>query len=316
MRLLFQSDSADPELWREALLKELPGLDFRIWPDGGDPDAVDILFMWRLPQEIGRFRNLKLVQLISAGTDQLGSAGGLPAHVPIARMIEPGQVRGMSEYVLASVLHYHRDFHLYRRQQAARQWREYPRRPAQRRSVGVMGLGALGAPVAEMLAAHGFDVHGWTRRRRAVAGVTIHSGREALPGFLRAAEIVVAMLPLTPDTVGLFDRAFFAAMRPGSFFVNVGRGAQCDQPALIAALRSGHLAGATLDVLVEEPPAEHDPVWMAPNLTLTPHVATSPDIATAAKVVADNIRRALTGLPPHNAVERADISGVSLDLRK
>lgn len=309
MRLLFQSDSADPELWREALLKELPELDFRIWPHSGDPDEVDILLMWRLPQEIARFRKLKLVQLISAGTDQLGSAEGLPAHVPIARMIEPGQVRGMNEYVLACVLHYHRGFHLYRRQQAARQWLEHPRRPAQTRSVGVMGLGALGAPVAEMLAAQGFDVHGWTRRPRAIAGITTHSGRDGLPTFLAAAEIVVAMLPLTPDTVALFDRAFFAAIRPGSFFVNVGRGAQCDQAALIAALESGRLAGATLDVLAEEPPAEDDPIWTAPNLTLTPHVATSPDIATAAGVVADNIRRVFADRPPHNAVAREDIRG-------
>lgn len=304
MRVVFQSDTADPDAWRRALSVELPGLDFRVWPDAGDPADVDVLFGFRLPPDLAAYRNLKLVQLISAGADQLRDTTDLPPHVPVARLIEPGQVRGMCEYVLYWVLHHHRDFARYRAQQGERLWREHPRVPAHRRSVGVMGLGALGAPVAEMLRGHGFDVHGWTRTPRVIDGITVHAGGDGLREFLQSCDIVVALLPLTPETVGLFDRGFFAAMRPGSVFVNVGRGAQCDEAALVEALESGHLAGATLDVLADEPPSPTDPIWRAPNLAITPHIATSPDVASAAKVVASNIRKAIAGERPDFAVER------------
>lgn len=304
MRLVFQSDTADPEAWRCALSDELPGLDFRVWPNSGNPERVDVLFGYRLPPDLAAYSNLKLIQLISAGADQIRGVEGLPPHVPVARLIEPGQVMGMCEYVLYWVLHHHRDFARYRAQQDERLWRVHPRMPAHRRGVGVLGLGALGAPVAEMLRRQGFDVHGWARTPRVMDGVTVHAGSDALQDFLHCCDIVVALLPLTPDTVGLFDRSFFAAMRPGSVFINAGRGPQCDQAALVEALESGHLAGATLDVLADEPPLPADPIWRAPNLAITPHIATSPDIATAAKVVASNIRRAMAGETPDFAVER------------
>ena len=294
MRLVFQSDTADPREWRDALRAELGEFDFRVWPDTGDPAEVDVLFVLR-PPDLAGYRNLKLIQLISAGMDQMEGIDAIPAGVPVLRLIEPGQVQGMCEYVLHWVLHYHRGFHRYRAQQAERLWREFPRVPPRRRGVGVLGLGALGGPVAAMLSGHGFDVHGWTRRPRAADGITVHAGRAALGDFLARVDIVVGLLPLTPETVGFYDQAFFAAMRQGSVFINAGRGAQCDQPALIAALQSGHLAAATLDVLADEPPARGDPIWSAPNCLITPHVATSPDIETAARTVAQNIRDALAG---------------------
>ncbi len=303
MRLVFQSDTADPACWRAALEAEIPGLEFRIWPDTGDPANVDMLLAYRLPPEgLDSYTQLKFVQLISAGADQLRGVEDLPAHVPVARLVEPGQVSGMIEYVVHAVLHHHRDFDLYGRQQRARLWREHPRIPAASRKVGVMGLGALGAPVARAIANLGFDVLGWSRSGNSPIDIPTWSGRAELPAFLAASEIVVAILPLTSETVGLFDDAFFSAMRPGSYFINVGRGAQLDQAALCRALRDCRIAGATLDVLVEEPPSPDDPIWDAPNLVLTPHVATSPDPVSAAAVVAENLRRVLQGKPPANPV--------------
>lgn len=303
VRLAFQSDSENPARWKAALEAAIPHLDFCVWPEIGDPASVDVLLAYRLPPELHRLTGLKLLQLISAGTDQLAGTEGLPPGVPVARLIEPGQVAGMVEYVLQAVLHYHRDLHRYRSQQADRIWLEHPRVPASERTVGIMGLGALGRPVARAIGALGFDVSGWTRRSGGPSCMPIFTGRDSLPVFLARNDIVVALLPLARDTVRFFDDAFFGAMRHGSCFINVGRGAQLDPAALLRVLERGHLAGATLDVLPDEPPRRDDPIWDAPNLILTPHAATSPDPRSAALVIADSLARIAEGRAPLNAVE-------------
>lgn len=295
MRLLFQSDTADPVQWSAALKAEMPELDIRVWPETGDPGEIDMMLVYRLPPEgLAKYTKLKFIQLISAGADQLRSVS-IPDHVAVARLIEPGQVSGMIEYVTHGVLHYHRGFHIYQRQQSAKIWREHPRIAASQRRVGVMGLGALGRPVADALKQQGFHVCGWSRSQQAIEGIDMFAGASGLAPFLAASEIVVAILPLAPETVGMFDDAFFAAMRPGSCFINVGRGVQVNTDALIRALETSRLGGATLDVLASEPvPPEH-PVWAAPNLRLTPHIATSASAVSAAPTIIANFRKVLQG---------------------
>lgn len=301
LRLVFQSDSADPARWREGLLAELPDLDFRVWPDTGNPHEVDAVLLWRIPTDIaGRFPNLKLIHLISAGVDQLDSNLAIPASLPVARLVEPGQAAGMVEYALHAVLHYHRDFHRYQAQQQIKVWREYPRIAACDRSVGVMGLGALGGTVAQALTTLGFDVGGWARRPPVIDNVTMFAGAGQFPAFLARSEIVVSVLPLTSETRALLDASVFGMMRAGAYLINIGRGGLINETDLIAALKSGRLAGATLDVVQNEPPSPNDPIWSAPNLLLTPHIATSADPRSAAKLVAENLRRVLRGdLPLH-----------------
>lgn len=305
MRVVFHSESADPAQWREALQEEMPELDLRVWPDVGDPAEVEAMLVWKVPPgSLALFPNLKCIHLISAGTDQLADDGTIPASLPIARLVEPGQVSGMVEYALHAVLHYHRHFDRYGRQQAERIWREHPRVFARNRKVGVMGLGALGGAVARSLAGVGFDVAGWSRNQKTVEGVETFDGWQRLEPFLRRNTILLSLLPLTPETRNLFDRRFFSLMPAGSCFINVGRGAQCVEADLCAALESGHLAGATLDVLQKEPPAAEDRLWTAPNLILTPHIATSPDPKSGALIVVENLRRIRAGLPPRDIVER------------
>lgn len=295
MRLLFQSDTADPELWSAALKAEMPELDIRVWPETGDPGEIDMMLVYRLPPEgLANYTRLKFIQLISAGADQLRGVS-IPDHIAVARLIEPGQISGMVEYVTHAVLHYHRGFHIYQRQQNAGIWREHPRIAASARKVGVIGLGALGAPVACALKQQGFDVCGWSRSQRSIEGIEVFAGSAGMARFLAACEIVVAILPLAPETVGMFDHAFFAAMRPGSCFINVGRGVQVDTDALIRALVSNKLGGATLDVLASEPvPPEH-PAWTTPNLRLTPHIATSANAVSAAPEIIANFHKVLQG---------------------
>ena len=295
MRLLFQSDTADPVLWSAALKAEMPDLDIRVWPEVGDPGEIDMMLVYRLPPEgLAKYTRLKFIQLISAGADQLRSVS-IPDHIAVARLIEPGQISGMIEYVTHAVLHYHRGFHIYQHQQAARIWLEHPRVAAPQRTVGVMGLGALGAPVAQALKQQGFHVYGWSRNHRSIEGIEVFAGPAGMSPFLAACEIVVAILPLAPETVGMFDDAFFAAMRPGSCFINVGRGVQVNTDALIRALEANRLGGATLDVLASEPAPPDHPVWATPNLRLTPHIATSANAVSAAPEIITNFRKVLEG---------------------
>ncbi|MDQ0324675.1 glyoxylate/hydroxypyruvate reductase A [Rhodopseudomonas julia] len=306
MRIVFHSQTADPVAWGKALAAELPGAELRVWPNVGDPNEIDALLVFQIPpRAFELFPNLSCIHLLSAGADQIASNPDIPDHLPVVRLIEPGQKAGMIEYVLHAVLHYHRGFDVFARWQSARYWEEVPRTPAAERRVGVLGLGGLGGAVAEALAASGFDVAGWSRSEKSFKGVTSFHGPDGLDAFLGRNEILVAILPLTPETLDLYDAAFFARMPAASYFINVGRGAQLVEADLIAALDSGHLAGATLDVLRNEPPDADNPIFNAKNLILTPHVATCADPITGARVVAENLRRVRDGLPPDGLVSRA-----------
>ncbi|MBK1622618.1 2-hydroxyacid dehydrogenase [Afifella marina] len=305
MRILFHSQTADPVAWGKALAAELPGAELRVWPDVGDPSEIDALLVFQIPpRAFELFPNLSCIHLLSAGTDQIATNPDIPAHLPVVRLIEPGQKAGMIEYVMHAVLHYHRSFDVFAQWQRARYWEEVPRTPAAERRVGVLGLGGLGGAVAEALAAFGLDVAGWSRSKKTIKGVACFHGPNGLDTFLGRNEILVAILPLTPETRDLYDATFFARMPAASYFINVGRGAQLVEADLIAALDSGHLAGATLDVLRDEPPAPDNPIFRAKNIILTPHVATCADPVTGARVVAENLRRVRAGLPPHGLVVR------------
>ncbi|WP_414831828.1 2-hydroxyacid dehydrogenase [Afifella sp. YEN Y35] len=305
MRILFHSQTADPVAWGEALAAELPGAELRVWPEVGDPSEIDALLVFQIPpRAFELFPNLRCIHLLSAGADQIVANPDIPASLPVVRLIEPGQKAGMIEYVLHAVFHYHRSFDVFAKWQRARYWEEVPRTPAAERRVGVLGLGGLGGAVAEALAAFGFDVAGWSRSEKSLQGVTSFHGKDGFDAFLGRNEILVGILPLTPETRDLYDATFFARMPAGSRFINVGRGAQLVEADLVAALESGHLAGATLDVVRDEPPDAGNPIWDTTNLILTPHVATCADPKTGARVVAENLRRVRDGLPPHGLVDR------------
>ena len=188
--------------------------------------------------------------------------------------------------------------------QRARLWA--PLRPpmAQDRRIGILGFGQLGAHCAGSLSRLGFDVAVWSRTPRHLAGMTSFAGQDQLPDFFARSEIVVCLLPLTPDTVGILDAAAFAAMPRGGFLINVGRGGHLVEADLLAALDQGQIAGATLDVFAVEPlPVEH-PFWAHDRVTVVPHISALTQPRTAVPVIAENIRRDRSGLPLLHAVDR------------
>lgn len=305
MALLFLSRDDPAEAWRDELLRRMPEFDVRIWPEVGDPDQIEVALVWQPPPgELRRYPNLKAILSLGAGVDGLLADPTVP-DLPLARMVDPSLTRTMAEYVLLAALRHHRGFDRFEREQRERRWAyAFPPQAGERR-VGVMGLGELGAAAAQLLAAHGFVVFGWSRTPKALDGVVSYAGRSELHAFLHRTDILACLLPLTEETRGILDAETFAGLPHGACVINAARGEHLVEHDLIAALDSGHLAGATLDVFREEPLPEGSPLWRHPKVLITPHVASYCAPASAADGVVVNIRRALAGEPLANQVDRA-----------
>ncbi|EPB6391096.1 2-hydroxyacid dehydrogenase [Escherichia coli] len=266
------------------------------------PDEVHYALAWKPPRGFfAPYRNLRLLVNLGAGVDSLVGRNDLP-DIPIIRLSDPDMARMMASYVLFAVLRYARDIPAFERAQRERRWRYlHPRAPAGIR-VGVLGLGELGAYAARELARQGFDVRGWSRSKKEIAGIRCSSGLASLDDFLSQSDILVVMLPLTPHTTSLLSAERLARLPQGAAFINVSRGAIVDQAALTDALRSGQIAEATLDVFDREPLPPHDPLWQMDNVLITPHLASVAIPTSAARQVAENIQRAARGEPVTNQV--------------
>ncbi|WP_027349830.1 2-hydroxyacid dehydrogenase [Halotalea alkalilenta] len=304
MVLLYKGDIERGREWRALFARHAADIEVRLWPDVGDPNEIRYLLAWMPPEDIAeRFPALEAVFATSAGVDQFDITR-LPAKLPLVRMLDPGIEQGMREYASFATLYLHRLIPFYQRQQTQRRWSPQRLVPAARRRVGIMGLGRLGASVAEQLRGLGFSVRGWSRSPRELEGVHCYAGEQALPEFLADTDILICLLPLTDATRGILDARLFRALPEGAALINMGRGAHLVEDDLIEALDSGRLSGAVLDVLNEEPPPDDHPFWAREEILLTPHIAamTLPD--SAFPVLLDNLRRHQRGEPMRGTVDR------------
>lgn len=304
--LLYACPTVPSEIWVPDFARVLPEVEIRLWPDIGDPAEIDYAFVWHPPADLfPRLTRLRAIFSLGAGVESLLANPEIPRDVPLIRMVDPSLGAGMAEFVLMQVLHYHREMPEVAANQRARLWA--PRRTpmAQDRRVGILGYGQLGARCAEVLARMDFEVAVWSRKPRQVTGMAGFAGPADLPRFFGRSEIVVCLLPLTPETAGILDAEAFAAMPRGGYVINVGRGGHLVDADLLAALDRGQIAGATLDVFSVEPlPAEH-PFWAHGRITVVPHVSALTQPRTAVPVIAENIRRDRSGLPLLHEVDRA-----------
>lgn len=307
MAVLLSTKPAAMEDWRAALLAEEPGLDIRMFPDAGDPAAIEAAVVWTSHDmaELRRYPNLRLVVSMGAGVDHLLRPPGPPPGVPVARLRDARLTQGMTEWVLLNVLRFHRQDPEYRALQAARRWEELPAPETASRPVGILGLGELGGAAADALLPLGFPVMGWSRSPKDKPGVECFHGPDGLEAMLRRAAILVCLLPLTPETRGILDRRTLELLPRGAFLLNAARGGHVAQDDLLAALDGGRIAGAALDVFEPEPlPADH-PFWAHPRVVMTPHAASITIPSSAAPQVVENLRRARAGLPLVNLVDFA-----------
>ncbi|WP_306112812.1 MULTISPECIES: glyoxylate/hydroxypyruvate reductase A [unclassified Roseovarius] len=252
-------------------------------------------------QDFTPFTRAKAVLNLWAGVEDV--VGNETLKIPLARMVDHGLTQGMVEWVTGHVLRHHLNTDLHVHGQDG-EWRRYVPPLAGDRRVTVLGLGALGSACATALANLGFDVTGWSRSPKDVAGIACLSGAEGLTKALRQAEIVVLLLPFTPETENTLNAETLAQMPKGAIIINPGRGPLIDDAALLEALDSGQIGHATLDVFRVEPlPVDH-PYWAHPNVTVTPHIASETRAETAAEVIAENIRRGEAGEPFLHLVDR------------
>ena len=307
MTLIFKSNADSWADWRQHLNEAAPDLACRDWDDPGDDDAVEFALVWKPPfgELRRRFKNLKAIFSLGAGVDHLLGDRDLPVGVPIVRMVEPELTRGMTEYVVLHVLRYHRAVPTLEDQQRRGVWHALATPTAPKRRVGIMGLGVIGQDSLRVLSALGFALSGWSRTAKSIPGVICHHGPEGLSAFLAEVEILVCLLPYTIDTDNILNRDVFDRLPRGAYLINAGRGGLQDEDDILAALESGQLAGATLDVFREEPlPAGHA-FWDHPNVTITPHNAGTAQAWSGAGEVVANIRRIRDGAAPQNIADPA-----------
>ncbi|WP_282605880.1 glyoxylate/hydroxypyruvate reductase A [Pelagibius sp. Alg239-R121] len=304
MALLFKSDVDRAEVWQDAIATLLPELEFRNWPEVGDPAEIEYALVWHPPRgELAKLPNLKAIFSLGAGIDHLASDPDLPKDVPVVRMVDQSLTLGMTEFVVMSVLRHHRRIHDYELQQRQKTWEQHVTPLAWQRKVGILGLGVLGSDAADKLNYLGFDVAGWSRSEKNVPGVTSFSGEEGLRPFLERSEILVCLLPLTENTKGILNAETLALLPRGAYLVNAGRGQHMVPGDVLAALNSGQLAAATLDVFPEEPLPQDSPFWDHPKVLVTPHGASITSPITAAEALAESIKCLREGQPLQNVVD-------------
>jgi glyoxylate/hydroxypyruvate reductase A len=287
---------------QQAFAEHAPQLQAVLADDPAAGQAVAAACWYPPAGSLGQMPNLRLVHSVAAGVDHLRTDTSAP-DVPVCRVVDPDHRRGMTEYVRWTVLHYHRDFDRVINQQRHGQWLRHPQRAAGQFKIGVMGLGSLGATIAADLASAGYAVRGWARSARQLPGVACHHGQRQLDDFLQGLDLLVNLLPLTDVTHGILNQGTFAQLARGAAVVNGGRGQHLVIADLQAALASGHLRGAVLDVFEHEPlPSDH-PLWQMPGVVVTPHMASAASHACIVRQVAENTRRLLGGEPLNHLVD-------------
>lgn len=303
MKTVLVSARADSEAIAAKFRAELPG--HHIVTDAPSDGVVAYAVVGKPePGVLSGLHGVELILSLNAGIEYLLGLGEIPDDVPIVRLVDPGMTAGMTEWVVAQLLAWHRNLFTYRDQQRAGTWIRHPELMARERVVTILGAGALGGAVAAMLASLDFQLRTWSRSGRAPSGIEGFAA-DQLAQAVTGADAIVSLLPSTPETADCIDAALLARLNPGALLVNAGRGAAVVDADVVTALDTGQLGWAVLDVFRTEPlPADH-PYWAHPRVFVSPHVAAPTHARTAVAVIAETIRRHEQGQVVPHIVDRA-----------
>ncbi|ALN72648.1 glyoxylate/hydroxypyruvate reductase A [Aureimonas sp. AU20] len=301
----YKSDPVRGAVWHDVFRTEAPDMKLVDWDPAGEAASAPYLVAWTPPENLAAaMPKVEAFFCIGAGIDHLPIAA-FPPGMDVVRMVDPDLTASMVEYVVMAVLALHRDLPFYVEDARAGRWQARPLRRAADRRVGILGLGVMGQAVAAGLQAFGFPVRGWSASRKSLAGVECFAGGEEREAFLAGTDSLVCLLPLTEATRGILNADLFAQLPKGAALVNVGRGGHLVEADLLAALETGQMSGAVLDVLAAEPPAADDPLLRHPEVWITPHIASATHPAGAARQVIRGIRALRSGQKAENTVDRS-----------
>jgi glyoxylate/hydroxypyruvate reductase A len=305
MRILLYRADGQLDPWVRDFADVMPGAEAVVWSEGMQEAVCDYAVLWAPPAALlGQLTRVKAIFLAGAGVDAVLKFGDALPDAPIIRLGDAGMAVQMAEYVAHAVLRYFRRFDEYEKQARRGIWAPLPQYDKQDFTIGVLGMGKLGSRVLETMGHFGFPLRGWSRTPKQVAGVACFAGMESLDAFLAGTRVLVCMLPLTPETTTLLDRARLSRLPRGAYLINVARGGHVAEPDLLTLIRSGHLAGATLDVFRNEPlPAPH-PFWDEPRICMTPHISALTVRHDSVRQIAGKINALENGEPVADVVDR------------
>ncbi|GJM31716.1 MAG: glyoxylate/hydroxypyruvate reductase A [Saprospiraceae bacterium] len=306
MSILIVVPDRDVKPLRESIELLLPEVPVWVFPDLPQPQAVQLAILWKHPPGLlKRLNNLRLISSLGAGVEHILNDPDLPAGIPVVRMVDENITISMRNYVLMAILNIQKQFRFYQANQLAGVWQS-PKLVNLPLRIGMLGIGALGGPIAQFLAAMGFEVWGYSQSQKSIEGVRCLSAEEVpLSAFASQVNVMVCLLPNTPETKNILNRGLFQAMPAGSYLINVARGAQLVEEDLLWALAEGLLQEAWLDVFREEPLPKNHAFWNHPKIVITPHIASVTNQVTAAGVIAENYRRSQVGESLLFEVDRA-----------
>ena len=306
MRILLHRADGVTEPWIRDFAELLPEAEVVVWQEGASIAPCDYAVLWMPPEALlPELAHVKAIFLTGAGADAILKYGDALPPVPIIRLGDAGMAIQMAEYVTYYVLRYFRRFDDYDQQARAGTWAQLPQHRKEDFSVGVMGMGALGMGVIEALLPFGFPMRGWSRSHKQVDGVQCFSGADGLTDFLSGTRVLVCMLPLTPDTTNLLDRARLSLLPQGAYLINVARGGHVAEPDLLALVRSGHIGGAALDVFRNEPLPSPHPFWDEPRISITPHISALTIRTESIRQMVGKIRALENGMSVTDVVDRS-----------
>jgi glyoxylate/hydroxypyruvate reductase len=305
MAILLSTKAHTMQDWKAALLAVDPSLEIRLFPDAGDPAEIEAAVVWTAHDmmELRRYPNLKLIVSMGAGVDHLLRPPGPPPGIPVARLKDVLLTSAMAEWVLLNVLRFHRQDPEYRALQQRKEWLELSAPSTSERRIGILGIGELGSASARVLTALGFPVMGWSRSAKALPGVQTFHGADGLMAMAAKTDILICLLPLTPETRGVLNAKLLSALPRGAYVINGARGGHMVAEDMLAALDSGHVAGAALDVFEPEPLPVESSFWSHPKVFLTPHAASITIPSSVAPQVVENIHKMRAGRPLINLVD-------------
>jgi glyoxylate/hydroxypyruvate reductase A len=302
MSLAIISPGKNPKAWVKVIQKLSPDLKIQIYPDISDPEEIEIAFLWQHPAGVlSNYPNLKLISSMGAGVDHILRDQSISPDIPIVRIVDDNLTWSMTNYVVMAVLNYHRQITRYQIDQKRKVWDMS--NPELDVTIGVMGVGALGADVLEKLRMMDFPVVGYGFSEKENLDFPYYS-KNQLEQFLKSINVLVCLLPLTRETENILSLVLFEKCNPGTYLINVARGKHLVEADLITAFDKGYLSGAMLDVYREEPlPTDH-PFWEEDRITMTPHIASVTNPQAAAPQLIENIDRIRSNRALLNLVDR------------